>query len=172
MTFTTLARQRYSVRAFQQSPVEREKLQKIVEAANCAPTATNAQPFHIWAVCSGEAVRKVNETTQCGFGAPAFLVLGTKPAQAWTREEDGYNFSGVDGGLVGAHILFAAQEQGLGATWVGRVDPAKLAERFPEMRGYDILGIFPVGYPAGTKAGQPGPLHKERKPLEEILDFI
>lgn len=172
MLFTELSHERYSVREFKTIPVKKEKIQKIIEAANSAPTATNAQPFHIWAVLSKDGVRKVNETTVCGFGAPAFLVLGANTAQAWTREEDSHNFADVDAGIVGAHILFAVHEQGLGTTWVGRVNPTKLIERFPEMKGYEIAGIFPIGYPADTKAGQPGANHTRRKPVEEISDFI
>lgn len=172
MEFSELAQKRYSVRAFDDRPVEPEKLQKIIEAANSAPTATNAQPFRIWAVETPENVRKVHETTKNGFGAAAFLVLGADPKTAWVRPEDGRNFGDVDAGIVGAHILFAVEEQGLGTTWVGRVDPAMLKERFPEMEGYDIVGIFPIGYPADTKAGQPGTNHAKRKSLEEISSTL
>lgn len=172
MSFTKSAQERYSVRAFNSNPVEKEKLQKIIETANSAPTATNAQPFHIWAVQSEDGVRKINEATKCGFGASAFLILGADTAEAWTREEDNYNFAGVDAGIAGTHILFAVQEQGLGTTWVGRVDPVKLTEHFPELKGYDIAGIFPIGYPAEGKSGQPGKKHAKRKPVEELSDFI
>ena len=95
-------------------------------------------------------------------------MLGVKPEQAWTRAEDGHNFADVDGGIVGAHILLSVCEQGLGTTWVGRMDPAVLISEFPEMEGYEIVGIFPIGYPAG----QPGHNHEKRKPLEEMVDFI
>lgn len=58
MTFAELARERYSVRAFRAEPVEKEKIQKIIEAANRAPTATNAQPFHIWQCNQKAALKK------------------------------------------------------------------------------------------------------------------
>ncbi|HIT61788.1 MAG TPA: nitroreductase family protein [Candidatus Fimousia stercorigallinarum] len=172
MLFEKLAHERYSVRAFQSKPVEKEKIQKIIAIANSAPTATNAQPVHIWAIVSEEGVRRVNETTKCDFGAPAVLVLGTNAEEAWTREEDAHNFADIDAGIVGTHLLFAICEQGLGTTWVGRVDPEKLIERFPEMKGYEIAGIFPIGYPADGKAGQPSAKHTKRKAVEEIMDFI
>lgn len=171
MLFIKSAQERYSVRAFKSNPVEKEKIQKIIEAANSAPTATNAQPFHLWAILSDGGMKKVNEATKYGFGAPATLVLGANTAEAWTRE-DGHNFADVDAGIVGTHILFAIHEQGLGTTWVGRLDQAKLKELFPEMKGYDIVGIFPIGYPADTKAGRPSGNHTKRKCVEEICDFI
>ncbi len=39
MEFSELIRQRYSVRAYRNDPVEAEKLQQILEAARLAPTA-------------------------------------------------------------------------------------------------------------------------------------
>ena len=46
MDFFELIEKRYSVRAYQSRPVEAEKLNKILEAANLAPTAANRA---IWA---------------------------------------------------------------------------------------------------------------------------
>ena len=45
MEFLELAKQRYSVRAYKSDPVEDEKLQKLLEAARMAPTASNQQTF-------------------------------------------------------------------------------------------------------------------------------
>jgi nitroreductase len=37
---------RRSVRAYQSTPIPREKLEKILEAARLAPSASNIQPWH------------------------------------------------------------------------------------------------------------------------------
>lgn len=47
MDFTTLINNRYSVRAYSSDPVEKEKLEQVLEAARLAPTASNRQPFRI-----------------------------------------------------------------------------------------------------------------------------
>ena len=47
MSFLDLAKKRYSCRKLSAQPVEEEKLQKILEAGNLAPTAHNNQPLHI-----------------------------------------------------------------------------------------------------------------------------
>ena len=44
MDFLELAKERYSVRKFSDKKVEREKLDAILEAGRCAPTAVNYQP--------------------------------------------------------------------------------------------------------------------------------
>ena len=47
MTFEETARARYSVKGFKSTPVEEEKLNKILEIAGVAPTARNKQSFRI-----------------------------------------------------------------------------------------------------------------------------
>jgi nitroreductase len=47
MDFKELVNKRYSVRAYKRSPVGKEKLLTILNAARLAPTANNRQPFQI-----------------------------------------------------------------------------------------------------------------------------
>ena len=44
MEFLELAKNRYSERSFASTPIEEEKLYKILEAGRIAPTACNYQP--------------------------------------------------------------------------------------------------------------------------------
>ena len=48
MNFLQLAQERYSVRSFSSQPVEKEKLESLLKAAQAAPTAVNYQPYQIW----------------------------------------------------------------------------------------------------------------------------
>ncbi len=52
MNFFELSKKRYSVRKYQDRPVEKEKLNQILEAAHVAPTAANLQPVRLLAVQS------------------------------------------------------------------------------------------------------------------------
>ncbi len=47
MEFINLVNQRQSVRKYADRPVEKEKLEKCLEAARLAPSASNSQPWHI-----------------------------------------------------------------------------------------------------------------------------
>ena len=47
MKFEQLIKDRYSCRKFKNTPVEKEKIEKILEAALVAPTACNLQPQRI-----------------------------------------------------------------------------------------------------------------------------
>ena len=50
MEFDQLLKERYSVRKFSNQKVEKEKIDKILEAARIAPTAVNYQPQRILVV--------------------------------------------------------------------------------------------------------------------------
>ena len=63
MDFLELARARYSVRHFEKRPIEEETLQKILTAAQLAPTALNKQPQKLFVLRSEEALRKIRRAT-------------------------------------------------------------------------------------------------------------
>ena len=56
MEFNDVLNRRYSCRAFAAQGVEKDKLNRILEAGRIAPTAVNKQPVHIWAVSSPETL--------------------------------------------------------------------------------------------------------------------
>jgi nitroreductase len=58
MAFLKLASERYSVRKFSDAPVEKEKLDKILEAGRLAPTACNNQPQSILVLQGREAMEQ------------------------------------------------------------------------------------------------------------------
>ena len=160
--FQTLARERYSCRAFKDTPLTDAQINQILEAARLAPTACNNQPVHVWVVRSPEALEKLKGATNYVYGAPAVFMVGAKADAAWVRKYDGKNGADVDAAIVGTHIMLEASALGLGNVWVGSFDPAKIKSDFPETADYEIVCLFPVGIPA---AGA-GPKHDERLPME------
>ena len=81
MDYLEIARARQSCRAYDATrPVEEEKLLTCLEAARLAPSACNAQPYHI-TVARGATAKAVGAATRSmgmnGFTreAPVFLVI-------------------------------------------------------------------------------------------------
>ena len=168
--FLDLARARYSCRKFSDRPVEKEKLDKILEAAAAAPTAKNLQPWRVWVLQSEGAMEKARATTRCHFDAPAILAVGAYAPEAWVRPFDERNFGDVDASIVATQIMLEVQDLGLGTTWVGYFDAPKMKEAFPEMADYDLIALFPIGYPAPDAV--PAAMHDQRKPLSETVSYI
>lgn len=170
MEYSELIKERFSCRALSDKEIPHDVTGRIFEAARLAPTAVNKQPFKVWALQSPEARAKLGETTKFTFGAGLFLVVVGKPDDAWVRQYDERNFADVDAAIVATQIMLAIHNEGLGSTWVGHFDAPKLKEFFPEMADYDLIAVFPVGYP--TEKGVPSPRHEVRKGLAEIVTVL
>lgn len=168
--FNELIKERFSCRALSDQEIPHDVTGRIFDAARLAPTAVNKQPFKVWAIQSPDARAKLAETTKYTFGAGLFLVVGGKPDEAWVRPSDDRNFADVDAAIVATHIMLAIHNEGLGSTWVGHFDAPKLKEFFPEMANYDLIAVFPVGYP--TEQGVPSPRHGVRKGAAEIVTVL
>ena len=167
MSFLELAKARYSCRKLTAAAIEPEKIERILQAAVAAPTAKNAQRYTIWAVKSPEALDKLKQTTNYTFGAALAFVIGAKKDGAFDRPFDNKNFSEIDAAIVATHLMLAIQDEELGTTWVGYFDAPKMQQLFPEMQGYELVAVFPVGYPA--EGAKPNIRHEERRPLSEVV---
>lgn len=172
MDFLTLSEKRYSCRAFSDKKVDKAQIDKIIKAANFAPTAVNFQPFKIWNMASESAKEAIRSCTRFSFGADVFLVVGYKEEEAWVRKYDGKNFAEVDASIVATHMMLEIEDLGLSTTWVGHFNAPKLKELCPEMKDYELIAIFPIGYAAEEEAAKPGPKHFIRKETEEILETL
>lgn len=170
MDFLELAKARYSCRKLTDKAIEPEKIDRILAAAIAAPTAKNFQPYKIWKVTSEESFDKIKQVTNYTFGAKLALVVGVKKEDAFTRPFDGLNYGHIDGAIIATHIMLAIQAEGLRSTWVGYFDAPKLQELIPEMQGYDLIAMFPIGYPA--EDAKPSIRHEERRAVSEAVAEI
>ena len=167
MTFLELAKARYSCRKLTAREIEPEKINRILQATVAAPTAKNSQRYTIWAIKSAEAFDKLKQTTNYTFGANLAFVVGAQKDGAFDRPFDNKNFAEIDAAIVATHLMLAIQDEGLGTTWVGWFDAPKLQQLFPEMQGYELIAVFPVGYPA--EDGKPNVRHEDRRKISEVV---
>ncbi len=167
MEFNTVIQRRYSCRAFSPTPVEQEKVDRILEAGRIAPTAVNKQPVHLWAISDSGTLEAIKGVTRSNYGAPLILVVGCRPADAWVRRYDSKNGAEVDAAIVATYLMLAAENEGLATLWVGSFDPALLRGILPGAEGYELVAMINVGYPAPES--QPSPMHGARKAMDDFL---
>ena len=167
MSFLELAKARYSCRKLTDAAIEPEKIERILQATLAAPTAKNLQRYTIWQVQSPEAFDKLKQTTNFTFGSSLAFVIGATKDGAFDRPFDGKNFAEIDAAIVATHMMLAIQDEGLGTTWVGYFDAPKMKELFPEMQGYELVAVFPVGYPA--EDAKPSNRHEDRRSISEAV---
>ncbi|WXG41049.1 MAG: nitroreductase family protein [Candidatus Freyarchaeum deiterrae] len=166
MDFSELIKKRYSVRKFQTTPVEDEKLQQVLDAARLAPSAVNLQPFQFIAVHTAGREQELRRICKADyfFKAPVVICACGIPSKAWTRWDD-KNYCEVDVAIAMDHLILAATELGLGTCWIATFDTSAAREvlRLPE--GVEPIVFTPLGYPAD----KPGA--KKRKNLSELVRY-
>jgi len=169
MEFIQLAKDRYSLRQFSDKPVEKQKLDCVLEAGRLAPTACNNQPHRILVIESKEALAKLRESTPCHFNAPVALLVCYDRAATWKRPFDGQDSGDIDASIVTTQMMLQASELGLGTTWVGYFDPALIVKVFGLPETIVPVALLPLGYPAAE--AMPNVLHNQRKSLDELVFY-
>lgn len=166
MEFLEIVRERYSVRAYQPTPVEEEKLQQVLEAARLAPTAANRQPFRLIVIATAgrESELKRVYARPWFMQAPLILCICAVPDEGWVRV-DGKPYADVDAAIAMDHLILAARWLGLGTCWVADFDPQAAREVLGLTEGVEPVAFTPLGYPADR------PRPKRRKPLAELVRY-
>ena len=169
MKFIELCKERYSVREYQNKPVEKEKLNLVLEAARLAPSAVNFQPWLFLIVETPENKQKVIESYNRDWikSAPCFIIAFENRNESWTRKIDNKDFGEVDLSIAIEHMCLQATELGLGTCWVCNFNPQILNENFMVPEHLVPIAILPIGYPVDKDTE----ISKTRKSLSEIVKW-
>ena len=175
MNFTEIANTRQSCRSYDAArAVEQEKLDAILASARLAPSACNAQPYHI-TVCRGEAAKAAAKAVQ-GMGmnkfatdCPIMLVVSEAPYNATAalgaKVKDN-DYRSIDIGIMTAYLTAEATAQGLSTCILGWLDDKELRK----ICGIDekVRLVISLGYAkADDKLRQ-----KKRKDMEELVKVV
>jgi len=145
---------RTSIRKFDATkPVEDEKVEKMLRAAMCAPTAMDKRPWEFIIVKDPAKLAELAARlpySRVGNGAQlAIVVCGSLDNGLPGR---GKEYWIHDCSAATMNLLLAAHAQGLGAVWTGvfpgedRIAAVREILSIPD--GYMPLNVIPVGYPA------------------------
>lgn len=166
--FLRFARERYSVRSFSDKPVEKEKIDSILTAAQLAPTAVNYQPQMIYILKSEQALEKINRLCRCVYGAPLVFLICSDERRTWkSQTEPGYSAGEMDCSIVSTHMMLEAWEQGLGSVWVRLFDVKAVARVFDLPEYIKPICLLPVGYASEDSV----PYSKWHDGFRVIADF-
>ena len=159
---------RQSIRAYQSRPVEPEKLEAVLFAANRAASAANLQAYHIYVV-RDDARKHALAVAAAGqkflATAPVVLVVAVEPARSAAkygpRGEQVYCMQDACAAVCNA--MLAAVELGLGACWVDAVNEDLAGKAIGLPAGQRAAIILPLGYPAEQ------PPSTSRRPLSDLV---
>ncbi|MEM2341392.1 MAG: nitroreductase family protein [Candidatus Bathyarchaeia archaeon] len=161
-------RSRRSIRSYEPTPIPRDKLEKILEAARLAPSAGNIQPWHFIVVTDSEKRRKLAKAPFAGFLKEAPVVIvgcgNQKASPKWFM---------IDVAIAMQNMVLAATAEGLGTCWVGSFNENDVKEMLKIPDDYRVVALLALGYPHKKLDIQSKILHsiRRRKKLEEIVSF-
>ena len=154
--FSVMSKRR-STRKFLDKPVETAKIDKIIAAADTAPTAGNYQGFEIFYVKSPEKKKQLIEAcnNQPYVNAPVVLVFCKNPSRVKFDFPEYVlkKFAIQDATLAAGYSQLAAQALGLSSIWIGMFDEQKVMD----VIGTDLVpsSVLCIGYPKQTKFPKP-----------------
>lgn len=151
MSFSEIARQRRTIRKFQNREIDRKILTDIVDAARLAPYPVNYQPLKFmivqknadalfkytkWAGLLSDGTPRENERLN------AYIVtLGDR-----TIKKSGDFF--VEGAIAGATMSYAAHDLGLGSCWLGAIDREGIKAELKIEDKFEVVYLLALGYAA------------------------
>lgn len=156
---------RRSIRAYENKPVEPEKIDLLLECAGAAPSANNFRPWHFVTVTERatlDAIAEVHPYGKMLTQAPLAIIVCADPKRgdrfdAWWEQDCGAAMQNI---LVGATAL------GLGSVWLGvSHGSGGLPDRVRRILGIpaaiEVMGIASIGYGAEEKAPHSGIVKEE-----------
>ena len=161
---------RRSIRKYKDTPVEREKILQLLDAARLAPSWKNLQCWRFLVLTRPEQREKLlqafpddNPGKKAIAMAPVVIVVCGDPAES--EVENGIDYYVADVAIAFEHLCLAAQALGLGSCWMGWYNEAQVKDALKIPAGIRIIGISPLGYPDQEPKARP------RKDLSEIAFF-
>ena len=169
MSFLEIAKKRYSVRNYKPNKVEKDKLEKILEAGWVAPSGSDNQPYKLIVVQEDEGLDKIRKAADF-YSAPLAIIVCGDHEKSWKRPFDGKSIVEIDASIITDHMMLQATELGLGSVWICYFKPDVIMEEFNLPDHLEPLSILAIGYADGNVLS-PDRHAKTRIPQDEIVSY-
>ena len=171
-----LIKSRQSDRKYSEKPVEKDKLDRILEAGRMAPSACNAQPWKFIVVDNPELLGKLAEAASAKLlgmnmfvsQAPLMIVIVRESPNfsskigATIKNKD---YSLIDIGIASENICLQAKAEGIGSCMLGWFDEKMVKNILEIPRSKRVELLITLGYSMSDKR------EKRRKPAEETVAY-
>lgn len=170
MDFMEVINNRRSVRAYKPDPVEKDKIQRVIDAAVKAPTGMNAQPWAFGVIQDQATLASISEQAKAFllskadewawlapykdyFADPDYSIFYHAPALVVIYSTGKGPVAQVDCTLAAENLMLAACEAGLGTCWIGFATEIVNAPELKKQMGvpddYAVIAPIILGYPNG-----------------------
>ena len=192
MEFQDVVRRRKMVRSFEDRPIQKETLERILRNAQRAPSAGFSQGQAFLVLEGREQTQRYWDALSPAEGraypgwpdlvkAPVLIVcLDSKDIyldryaeadKGWTDRSEAHwpvPYWDIDAGMAAMIILLDAVDAGLGALFFGIPDQAKFRLTFGVPEGYAAIGTIALGHPKANDRPSPS-LARGRRPTSAVV---
>lgn len=167
---------RQSDRKYSDKPVEKEKLDRIIEAGRMAPSACNAQPWKFIVVTEPNLIGKIAEAASARLigmntfvaKAPVLLVVVREKPNMSSKVGGtikNKDYSLIDIGIASENICLQARAEGIGSCMIGWFDERMLRKLLAIPRSKRVELIITLGYSLSELR------EKKRKPADVTISY-
>jgi len=162
-------KERRSVLRFESTPIEKEKLETILEAGRWAPSWLNTQPWRFIVITDRGIKEQLSHVVPTAFTkgiveAPVCIAVAVDTA------EDSFHFV-EDGAIATQNMALAAYSLGLHSCWIGVFSlegkgdssEAKVRNILGLPKTHRVISLLPIGHAKGEIP------KKNRKPLGQLV---
>jgi len=172
MDLLEIIKTRRTIRKYKNKAVEREKIEKILEAARWAPSSANLQPMEFIIIDDDEVKKSISEVTgHKRYKFAPVVIIACINYERYKKITRYFNLRTqlglIDASLAIQNLMLMAHAEGLGTAWgdiFKKDEIKKLIKDLPEKIEPFIL--IPLGYMEGEKPPTP-----ERRPLNEMIHW-
>lgn len=172
-----IIKERRSIRSYLDKPVEKEKIEKILDSARLAPSACNAQPWRFVVVQDLNIREKIINKGLGGLVVPnswaksaPVLIIVCSETDLFTHKIgeriQGVQYHLIDIGISMEHLVLKATELGLGSCYIGwfKGNVIKKILKFP--LSWKVECLITLGYPKEI------PKELPRRELSDIVRYF
>lgn len=172
-----IIKKRWSPRAFQSTPIQKETVMRLLEAARWAPSSFNEQPWRFMVGFKGDNTwQKIHDAMvefnqQWAGNAPVLIMAIGNKISSKGKTNAVYQY---DVGQSMAYLTFQATEEGLATHQMGGFSKEKAIELFDIPEDHEPIALMAIGH-----QDKPGTLSPDfekmenapraRKPLSELV---
>jgi len=178
LSFEELVKIRQSTRRFSDKAIPKELMNKCIEAARLAPSASNSQPWKFIVVDDKELKQKIAKCTYEGVGffnkftaqAAAMVVIAIEKQKLLTQLGKlikKVNWEYIDIGIAAQHFCLQADALGIGSCMIGWYNEEGIKSLLSMPSDVKVGLVIAVGYPVEGYRIR----NKSRKKIEEMLSY-
>lgn len=159
---------RRSVRSFRGVPIARSTIEQLIEAATCAPSAHDRQPWEFVVVTDRLVRKRIAATGRWAWFLPhaavGIVVCIHVPAEGPGSRE--WMWAVQDAACACENILLVAHAVGLGACWIGDFSSDVVRKELGIPEGIEPVAVLAVGVPELRALPR-----RCRRPVSEVLHW-